>query len=94
MGERNLTVDPFGDNVSSVSNIPGGSFTARHDLVKTCINALCVDAGLRVECEVFGAFRDLIPVQALQEEEDVPEAREEEGRTPPRLLNGHAGARS
>ena len=54
MGERNLTVDPFGDNVSSVSNIPGGSFTARHDLVKTCINALCVDAGLRVGCEVFG----------------------------------------
>ena len=28
-GQRNLTIDPFGDNVLSVSNIPGGSFTAR-----------------------------------------------------------------
>ena len=98
LGERNLTVDPFGDNVCSVSNIPGGSFTARHDLVKTCISALCIDAGLRAECEVFGAFRDLIPVQALQEEEDLRPGRKRAGLLPdfamdmpePGAEDGHA----
>ena len=65
LGQRGLLVDPYGDNVLSVANVPGGSFTARHDLVKTCINTLCIDAGLRAECDVFGLFRDLLPVEAL-----------------------------
>ena len=98
LGERNLTVDAFGDNVLSVSNIPGGSFTARHDLVKTCIHTLCVDAGLRVECEVFGAFRDLIPVQAMEQEEDLRPGRKRAGLLPdfsmdlpePGAQDGHA----
>ena len=34
LGMRDLTIDIYGDNILSVSNIPGGSFTARHDLVK------------------------------------------------------------
>ena len=98
LGERNLTVDPFGDNISSVSNIPGGSLTARHDLVKTCIHTLCVDAGLRVECEVFGAFRDLIPVEAMEVEDDLRPGRKRAGLLPdfsmdlpePGAEDGHA----
>ena len=82
LGERRLRIDPFGDNVLSVGNIPGGSFTARHDLVKQCIHSLCNDAGLRVECEVFGAFRDLIPVRALGEEEELLSGRSRAGLLP------------
>ena len=82
LGERGLRIDAFGDNVLSVKNLPGGSFTARHDLVKQCLHTLCNDAGLRVECEVFGAFRDLIPVQALQEEEDLQTGRSRAGLLP------------
>ena len=66
LGERGLAIDPFGDNVLSVSNIPGGSFTARHDLVKTTLHSIILDSGLRADCEVFGAFRDLIPAEELQ----------------------------
>jgi hypothetical protein len=48
LGERGLAIDPFGDNVLSVSNIPGGSFTARHDLVKTKLHDIILDSGLRL----------------------------------------------
>ena len=72
---RNLTIDPFGDNVLSVSNIPGGAFTARHDTVKCAINSLILDSGIRADCEVFGVFRDLIPVNALAEEEGLQTGR-------------------
>ena len=53
----------------SVSNIPGDLFRKRHDIVKTVINSFCVTSGVRAECEVFGIFRDIIPVQALAEED-------------------------
>ena len=33
LGMRNLTIDAFGDNILSVSNIPGGDLTALHDQV-------------------------------------------------------------
>ena len=72
---RNLKVDIFGDNILSVSNIPGGSFTVRHDLVKGAINSLILDSGVRADCEVFGVFRDLISVEALAEEEDLRTGR-------------------
>ena len=54
-----------------MSNIPGGSFTARHDLMKGAINSLILDSGLLANCEVFSVFRDLIAVEALTEEEDL-----------------------
>ena len=79
---RNLKVDIFGDNILSVSNIPGGSFTVRHDLVKGAINSLILDSGVRADCEVFGVFRDLIPVEALAEEEDLQTGRGRQGLLP------------
>jgi hypothetical protein len=82
LGMRNLTIDPFGDSILSVSNIPGGSFTARHDLVKGAINSLILDSGLRADCEVFGVFRDLIPSEALTEEEDLQTGRGRQGLLP------------
>ena len=69
LGQRGLVVDRFGDNLMSVSNIPGDSFRHRHDKVKTVLNRFCLASTVRAECEVFGAFRDLIPGQALDQQQ-------------------------
>ena len=82
MGMRNLRIDAFGDNILSVSNIPGGAFTARHDTVKMAINSLILDSGIRADCEVFGMFKDLIPVEALAEEENLQRGRGRQGLLP------------
>ena len=82
LGMRGLTIDPYGDNILSVSNIPGGCMTARHDLVKTTISSLCLDSGLRADCEVFGVFRDLIPEDALGVEENLHRGRGRQGLLP------------
>ena len=90
LDQHGLHVDPFRDNVMSVSNIPGDMFRIRHDTVKAVINSFCMTSSLRSECEVYGLFRDLIPVEALENEEElarfhlrkeIKEGRkEEEGR--------------
>ena len=82
LGVRNLTIDQFGDNILSVSTIPGGAFTARHDSVKMTINSLILDSGIRADCEVFGLFRDIIPVEALNEEEGLRFGRGRQGLLP------------
>ena len=79
---RNLAIDAFGDNILSVSNIPGGSLTARHDMVKLALNSLIMDSGIRAECEIFGLFKDLIPVEALAEEETLQRGRGRQGLLP------------
>ena len=68
LGQHGLLLDSFGDNLMSVTNIPGDSFRHRHDKVKSVLNRFCLASNVRAECEVFGAFRDLIPVQALDEQ--------------------------
>ena len=67
LGQHGMNVDSFGDNLMSVTNIPGDSFRHRHDKVKTVLNRFCLTSSIKAECEVFGVFRDLIPVQALGE---------------------------
>ena len=54
----------------SVTNIPGDSFRHRHDKVKTVLNSFCLASNIRAECEVFGAFKDLIPANALEQEDE------------------------
>ena len=66
----------------SVSNIPGDLFRMRHDMVKTNLNSFCLTSNLRAECEVYGLFRDLIPVQALDQEEDLQRGRGRQGLLP------------
>ena len=67
--QHGLHVDPFGDNVQSVTNIPGDHFRARHDSIKMVINSFCLTSSIRAECEVYGEFSDLIPVEAVGEEQ-------------------------
>ena len=67
----------------SAKKIPGDSYRHRHDKVKTVINRLCLTSGVRAECEVFGAFRDLIPVQVLEDEEEgLQRGRNRQGLLP------------
>ena len=82
LGQHGLHIDNFGDNVMSVSNIPGDLFRIRHDMVKTVLNSFCLTSHLRAECEVYGLFRDLIPVAALGEEEDLQRGRGRQGLLP------------
>ena len=82
LDQHGLLVDPFGDNVMSVSNIPGDMFRIRHDTIKTVINSFCMTSSLRSECEVYGLFRDLIPVEALENEEELERGRGRQGLLP------------
>ena len=67
----------------SVTNIPGDSFRHRHDKVKNVLNRFCLASNIRAECEVFGAFKDLIPVNALeQEDEGLERGRGRQGLLP------------
>ena len=38
--------------------------------VTNMVNRFCLASNIRAECEVFGAFTDLIPVHALKEEDE------------------------
>ena len=70
--QPSLSIDMFWDNVMSVSN----------DILKTVINSFCHTSGVRAECEVFGMFRDIIPVEALGEEEGLQRGRGRQGLLP------------
>ena len=48
----------------------------RHDMVKTVLNSCCITSNLRAECEVDGLFKDLIPVVAMGEEEELQRGRQ------------------
>jgi hypothetical protein len=79
--QHGLHVDPFGDNILSVTNIPGDHCRIRHDSVKMVLNSFCLTSNIRAECEVYGEFRDLIPVEALGEE-DLQRGRGRQGLLP------------
>ena len=67
----------------SVTNIPGDLFRFRHDTVKTVLTFFfCLTSKIRAECEVYGLFRDLIPVEALEAEEDLQRGRGRQGLLP------------
>ena len=53
-----------------------------HDTVKTVINSFCVTSTIQAECEVFGLFRDLIPVGAMDNEEELERGRGRQGLVP------------
>ena len=63
-----LMVDTFGDNLLSMQKMPGDSYKNKHDKVKIVLNRLYLTSNIKAECEVFDAFRDLIPAQALERE--------------------------
>ena len=83
LGQHGFLVDCYGDNLMSVTNIPGDSFRHRHDKTKTLINTLCLASNVKAECEVFGAFRDLIPLEQLQQGEgELQRGRGRQGLPP------------
>ena len=82
LDQHGMHVDAYGDNIMSVSNIPGDMFRIRHDTVKTVLNSFCLTSTIRAECEVYGMFKDLIPVQALEQEEELERGRGRQGLLP------------
>ena len=50
------------------------------------IHSLCLTSGLTAECEVFGLFKDLIPVEALGREDDLERGRGRQGLLPDFML--------
>ena len=54
----------------------------RHDTIKTVINSFCMTSTLRSECEVYGLFKDLIPVEALENEVELERGRGRQGLLP------------
>ena len=61
---RGVVVDRFGDKVMS-SHLPGDTWRAKHDEIKSAISGLCVWAHLPMTCEVFNLFAHLIPQEGL-----------------------------
>ena len=82
LDQHGLHLDAHGDNIMSVTNIPGDMFRTRHDTVKTVLNSFMVTSTIRAECEVYGLFKDLIPVQALEQEEHLERGRGRQGLLP------------
>ena len=81
--QRGLTIDIFGDNVLSVTNLPGGNFTRRHDGVKLAISQIILDSSLRADCEVLGVFKDIIPVGVMEAQaEERRQGRAQNGLVP------------
>ena len=62
--------------------LPSDHLRARHDIVKTAINSLCLASSLRVECEVYGQFSDLIPAEARETEDNLQYGRGRAGLIP------------
>ena len=58
------------------------SLYVRHDKIKMMINRFSLTSNLRAECEVFGLFRDLIPVEALEVEEELQIGQGRQGLLP------------
>ena len=58
-----------------------GLFHCQTGLLKGAINSLILDSGVRADSEVFGVFRDLIPVEALPKEEDLRTGRGRQGHS-------------
>ena len=60
----------------------GDSLRIRHDKIKTVINGFCLNNNLRAECEVFVLFNDLIPSEALGQEDNLQRGRGRQGLLP------------
>ena len=60
--QHSLKLDAYGDNV------PGDMFRIRHDTVNTDLNKFYLTSNIRAEFEVYGMFKNLILVQALEQE--------------------------
>ena len=54
----------------------------RHDTIKTVINSFCMTSTLRSEYEVYGLFKDLIPVEALENEVELERGSGRQGLLP------------
>ena len=81
VGHRGAVVGPFGDELNC-SRLPGDSWRTRHDSLKVVLTNMCNEARVKVDCEVFGLFRDLIPAELAGPGGELQFARQRNGLCP------------
>ena len=74
-------VDPFGDEVMTAP-LPQDTWRTRHDVFKVEMVNIANEARVPIECEVFGEFRPLIPVQLMEDGGELGFCRQRAGLVP------------
>ena len=74
-------VDPFGDEVMTAT-LPQDTWRTRHDVFKVEMVNIANEARVPIECEVFGEFRHLIPVQLMEDGGELGFCRQRAGLVP------------
>ena len=82
LGQHGLKLDAYGDNIMSVSNIPGDTFRPRHETIKTVLNSFCTTSSIHAECEVYSLFKYLNLEKALDEESSLKLVKGRQGLLP------------
>ena len=79
-------VDTFAEQVMC-AKLPFDTFRVRHDTIKVAIVERANHARVRVEAEVFGLFRDIIPAEAMGKGEELGTVRQRSGCVPDTDIN-------
>ena len=82
VGRRGIEADVFGDAILNCNDLTGDSWRHRHDMVKHAIVTECLASNLPHDCEVFGAFADLLPAVTQEAGGDLQWGRSRQGLVP------------
>ena len=81
VGTEGATVDIWGEQVMC-AKLPFDSWRVRHDTCKLAIVDAAIKSRVECEAEVFGLFRDLLPSEALQNNQQFASVRQRSGLVP------------
>ena len=85
VGHQGGGVSPFADELNC-AHLTGDSWRHRHDSLKVALVNTCNQAGVPVDCEVFGIFCDLIPAELAGQGGELQYARQRNGLCPDFML--------
>ena len=63
-------------------DLPGDTWRTRHDTVKVALASECLASKLPHDVEVYGAFADLLPANAVEEGGELQWVRARQGLVP------------
>ena len=81
VGTRRAVVGPFADELMTAT-LPQDTWRTRHDTLKVALVNMCNEAGVPVDCEVFGLFQHLIPAELIAEGGELEYGRQRIGLCP------------
>lgn len=88
VGNNGTMVDVWGEKVMC-AKLPFDTWRVRHDTIKHALVSCANEARVGCEAEVYGLFRDLIPVQAMEEGGRLETVRQRSGVVPDLRLQLH-----